>query len=339
MTEENQVYIRKLIVHILDSSIGVPVLSDCEHPLDDDVGEFIEKHLFKILKDEGLKDAWFTGEGSKIKDLCGSIIDNHDNFSTVTKEIGEILYGIMEKNPDIPPADVACSLFDLNGDLHMGIMKLNYRPSYIHYVGNGSSGKINSIIKQKTTLPGEGQRIDECALINLRNFSIKLLEKKYEINGEKLFYFSTLFIGCSCDLSGRDKIKIFKKATEKFNKKYCGEDITKSKDLRKAISESIEEEEAIDVVKVAENVFKRNPGMRDAYIEHIEKAGLRDKTINVSQELTEKVFRRHKIKTDTGIEINLPVDYYKDNEKVEFINNTDGTISIVIKNISSITDC
>lgn len=339
MNEDFSIEVKSFIVHILDNNTGVPVLSEHEHPESDEAMEFIEKHILKVLKDDSLKTACFTEEAGIVKNICKNIYAGGSEFSGSTREIGEFLYNLMQKYPDIPSADLVCSLFDLDGDMHLGILKLNYKPSFIHYVGGNSSGTLNSIIKQKTTLPGESQKIEECALINLKDLSIKMLEKKYEINGEKIFYFSTMFLQCAGDMSDRDKVKVFKRATESFNKKYCKDDFTVQTGMRRAVADSIEEEEAIDIEKVAEDVFKRNPDMRDIYIDHMEKAGFREKTISVNQEISEKVFKRHKIKTDTGIEINLPVDYYKDNEKVEFINNPDGTISIVLKNISSITDC
>lgn len=37
--------------------------------------------------------------------------------------------------------------------------------------------------------------------------------------------------------------------------------------------------------------------------------------------------------TDTGIEIKIPMEQYKNPQSVEFITNPDGTISVLIKNI------
>ena len=37
------------------------------------------------------------------------------------------------------------------------------------------------------------------------------------------------------------------------------------------------------------------------------------------------------LETDTGIEIKIPMEEYKDPDKVEFITNPDGTISVLIK--------
>ena len=45
---------------------------------------------------------------------------------------------------------------------------------------------------------------------------------------------------------------------------------------------------------------------------------------------------KHKLKTDTGIELTIPTDYMDNIEYVEFNNNDDGTLSITLKHISNI---
>ncbi|MGE4284178.1 MAG: nucleoid-associated protein [Clostridia bacterium] len=334
----NNLNIEKLIVHILDSNIQTPVLSEQEHPLDDEINDFIEGHVSRILKDDNLKSASFIDEENRIKQLCTQICSDKDSFSKCTTEIASTLYNIMLKNVDIPSADVIFCLFELDGYLNLAVMKLNYRHSFIHYVQTTNSGRINSIIKQKTTLPAENQKVDECAIINLTNLTIKLLEKKYDIDGEKLFYFSQIFLRCTTQISTNEKIKIFSKATEKFSKKYFEEDYTKPVEIKKAVAESIEETDTINVINLAENIFSKNPELKREYIQEIENAGIRDKAIPVTERIAEKRFKTQKIKTDTGIEINLPIEYYGNKEKIEFINNPDGTISIVIKNINKISD-
>ena len=47
--------------------------------------------------------------------------------------------------------------------------------------------------------------------------------------------------------------------------------------------------------------------------------------------------RVQKIKTDNGIEIIIPVDYMNSKDYVEFVTQSDGTISIQLKNITNIT--
>lgn len=49
-----------------------------------------------------------------------------------------------------------------------------------------------------------------------------------------------------------------------------------------------------------------------------------------------KKFRTQKLKTDIGIEINFPSHFYNDKDVIEFINNPDGSISILIKNVNKV---
>ena len=48
--------------------------------------------------------------------------------------------------------------------------------------------------------------------------------------------------------------------------------------------------------------------------------------------------KKQKIKTDTGIEITFPAEYFRNQEFIEFVNHSDGTITIEIKQISKITN-
>ena len=50
----------------------------------------------------------------------------------------------------------------------------------------------------------------------------------------------------------------------------------------------------------------------------------------------EKKYRMQKFKLANGIELAIPMDVYQNKEFVEFINNPDGTISVMIKNIDEI---
>ncbi len=45
---------------------------------------------------------------------------------------------------------------------------------------------------------------------------------------------------------------------------------------------------------------------------------------------------KHKIRTDTGIDITFPAEYGKNPDFLEFESNLDGTLSIRIKNVGAI---
>ncbi len=333
--DECRIVVEKLIVHILDTSIQMPVISTEEHPLEADVCDYTARHIQRVIQADNAKNAMFLNE-SAVGRICCSIAENPGQFCGLTGEIASILYDIMLHNADISPADLMCVQFEMDGVPHIGVLKMNFRNSYIHFIVNMDEGQQNKLIRQQTTLPGDTQKLEECALINLNDMSIRLLEKKYDINGEKLNYFSELFLQCSGDISNREKIRIFNKATSQFKEEYFGDDFKKELEIRKAVSDSFENNSAIDIEEVAANVFKNSPDMQKSYLKSMEEAGLKGTYLSPSEKVVEKNYRKQTLKTDTGIEINIPVECYSDSERIEFITNPDGTISILIKNVNKI---
>ena len=334
----NEIKIKKAVLHILDNNSRLPILSNGELEINDGLTEYFEKHIDKIIDDSNIKKAKFVGEENGVFSLGKLLNDNESDFLSITSELTIKLFDLMQKHVDIPSADLICCLFEENGQRHLGILKLNYKAGFTHWVNNSDEGNINTIVRHQTLLPLEGQKIDECVLINLMDYSIRVIEKQYEINGEKEFYLTKYYLQCSCELSDSAKLKILDKVTKDINKKYFDEDFEKAIKLKKAVSESLEETAAIQIEQIIEKVYDKNSDITNDYVEEIEKAGLSQKEITLSDKSIEKKFRVQKIKTDTGIEINFPLEYADKQDKIEFINNPDGTISIIIKNIGKIVN-
>ena len=60
------------IVHILDSSVGVPVLSDCPIDLSGDLSDFLKAHIEKLTESDDVKLCRF-GNDSPVKQLWSSV--------------------------------------------------------------------------------------------------------------------------------------------------------------------------------------------------------------------------------------------------------------------------
>lgn len=330
--------IKRAVLHVLDVNAGMPVLSKGELEISEELVDYLGLHIDKILEDPNTKAAEFTGEENNIRRLCGLLNDHEDDFLPITTDMADRLFVLMQKNVDIPSADLVCCLTEIDGAKHLGILKLNYKKGFTHWVHNSEEGSINTIIRHQTLLPQEGQKLEECVLINLSDFNLRLLEKQYEINGEKEFYLAKHFLQCSCELSDNAKLKILDKVTKNINKKYFDEDFGKTIMLKKAVSESFEDNDAIQIEQIADKVFENNLDIKHEYVEEIAKAGINEKEITIPDKLIEKKFRTHKIKTDTGIQIDFPLEYADNRDKIEFVNQPDGTLSIIIKNIGRITN-
>lgn len=334
---EHAISIKRAVLHVLDVNTAMPVLSKAELEISEALADYLERHMDKVLEDPNTKNARFAGE-DEIRLLCGLLNDNEGDFLPISSDIANKLFALLQKNVEIPSADLVCCLAEIDGVKNLALLKLNYNEGFTHWVHNADEGAVNTIIRHKTLLPQEGRKLEECALISLADFSLRLIEKQYEINGEKEFYLSNLFLKCSCDLSDNAKLKILDKAAKNINKKYFNEDFEKTIKMKKAVAESVEDTDTIQIDRIAGKMYERNAEIRNEYADEIAKAGLGEKEIIIPGRLIEKKFKIHKIKTDTGIEIDFPLEYADDRDKIEFINNSDGTLSIVIKNVARITN-
>jgi len=324
------------ILHILDSTSPIPVLSGRELELDGMICEFINRKIEKFFEDDNVKNAAFSVEGSQVRDELGRLLQGETDFLNSSVNIAGALFDIMLHNSEIPTADLLIVIFDYAGRTYYGVFKLNYKLGTTHFVDVSEEGSYNTLITHRTLLPADSQKIDEGAVIDMSDFSVRLLEKEYNLNGSKCKYFSELFLQCGTELSNNEKVRILERVTNKINRKYFDEDLEVSSKIKQTMAESVEEQGTVDIAHVADTCFGRSPEVREEYIKEIFKAGIQEPYVEVPEKVIEKKFRVQKIKTDTGVEINFPPDYYENTDKIEFINNPDGTISIIIKNVGHI---
>jgi len=323
--------INHAILHILDSTSTLPVYSSEVLELEDEkIQEFIGKHVERVFEDQGVKIGRFL-EDSPVKDLIQEI---KEDFINVSIAIAEVLYKLMQKYIEIPSGDLLISLLRSENQNYLAILKFNYKEGYTHYVDYGESGTQNKIVINKVMFPSETQRNMEGVLINLEDLSLRIFEKEYSIEGEKILYFSRLFLKSSTDLSIKESIKVIREIAKDITKTYYDEDFDKVSGIKEAIYHNLETG-SIEVESVANAMFKNNPDVKKEYIERLEEAGVKDK-IDLEGKKPERKLTVHKIKMDNGIQLDVPVDIYRDKDIIEFINNPDGTISIIIKNISKI---
>ncbi len=324
------------IIHILDSAVGMPVLSDHEMEIGSDLSDFLKGHIEKFTESDDVKVCQFS-ETSQAMALLSECTP--DNFAETSRQLAGRLFEIMNSNIDIPAGDMAVVVFSCEGKDYIGILKLNYRTSYTHLTKteeDGSNG--NGIILQRALLPGQGQKLSEACVVDLSNGSILLTEKKYEINGEKRLYFSELFLECHAPLSQKSRLDIVTKAVEQVNKKYYGDDDAERKmKVKNAIYKELEESGTLRVEAVKEKVFPDSPKMQEELVEKLDKYNLADAVVEPKIEKTIKKFQKQHLTTDTGIEITIPMEEYGNPDKVEFITNPDGTISVLIKNIGHLS--
>ncbi|MCM1386638.1 MAG: nucleoid-associated protein [Bacillus sp. (in: Bacteria)] len=332
MVKEN-IRVKKVIVHIMDSTIGMPVLSDTELEYGSEFADFIKEHIAKISSGDDAKECRFYQEESEVYHILEEYAD--DSFVDISKDIATLLYAIMQSNIDIPPADLVVVRFQYESEEYLGLLKMNYKSLYTHRTLSLEEGNSNEIIRHKSILPSESQRLSEAAIIRLDDLALWTVEKKYEVNGEKTNYFSFLFLKCSSHLSHKSKLSIVNRAIEGVQKEGYDETkrFAKQMEAKRVIQEEIEENGGFTVEEIAEKIFYEEPELKVAFQDKMEKYDMVKEEIKPQSENTVKKYQSQHLYTDTGIEIKIPMEQYKNPRSVEFITNPDGTVSVLIKNI------
>ncbi len=331
---KEEIRIKKAIVHILDSSIGMPVLSDEELDFGSEFADFLKEHIARLSSGDDGKKCKFYKEESEVYRMLSQYSD--DFFVDASKDMADFLYSIMNSNIDIPPADLIVVRFRYGEEEYLGLLKMNYKSLYTHRtLASGEGGNTNEIIRHKSILPPESQRLSEAAIIGLSDLSVEVVERKYEVNGEKTNYFSYLFLKCSGRMSHKSKLSIVTKAVEMVQKEGYEESGRYEAQMRAkhVIQEELEEKGGFVVEEIAEKIFEEKPELKTVFQDKMEKYDMVKEEILPKSEATTRKYQKQHLLTDTGIEIKIPMEQYKNPGSVEFITNPDGTVSVWIKNI------
>lgn len=99
------VSISKSMLHILDPSVGMPVLSESFMSLDEHMREYTEKHIQKCFNDQDLKKTKFINEDGFFLKHVKAFIEKND-LKIFSVNISEFFYKLISENPDIQNCDL-----------------------------------------------------------------------------------------------------------------------------------------------------------------------------------------------------------------------------------------
>lgn len=316
-------------LHIFDKNSGNLLLSQKELPLSN---PYITEYFTKIIE-KTLKSDPRHGILPPEEPLLGFLADDSISFIEKTQQLAHKLYEIIAPAEDIPAADyVFASGINDQGGNFFAILRLDYSSKYTHFLDYEDNQVLNTVLQNHAILPNPSQKLSEAFIVDTSNGQYQLIERKYIVEGKKIPYFSEQFLEITPPTSTQDQIKEIKKTVTHVAKKYDEENYLALATTQQAILTQLEESDEIDAGIIFDTVFKDKPLAKEAAYQAI--ATEKIPVTNVPK--YEKKYSKQKFKLDNGIEITIPSDIYENKEMVEFINNPDGSISVLIKNIDSI---
>lgn len=317
------------IIHVLDLTMNMPLFSTNLLVLNDETESFITRHLMKIFESSSSSDAIFKEEASLPKVLEMPL--DAEAFTRLSHEMAEVFYRYMTEYGTIPSGDLILTSFMMDGGNYLGIFKLNYKEEFTHFVEHNEAGVVARIIKHKGIFPSASKQVDEGVIINTDNLEVILLD------GTKSKYLSLLF-DLEPALSVKETIKAIEKVATKVIEEHYDNPVSALTELKNNISESIARTQTIPVQEIMEQTFGSDEEVFESCTMQMEEYGIKEAKIEVADSKISNKFASQKLKTDTGIELKFPTHLFKDPDFIEVVNNPNGTLSIVLKNISQITN-
>lgn len=329
------VLIEKAILHILDFNASNAVYSDHELMPEDSTLEFLVKHIEKTMTSQDAKGGVFYDD-SQFQKLFDQYVKGEVEFVPFSKSVAKLLENALSHAEEMNTADVIVCQIRVDEKEKLVIFKCNSHQGYIHNVEVDESGKVSTgLMNNFAILPSLSQRVDEYAYIDFETKEIKVKSRKYHIDGNLILLLPELLLECSPAPSPSETIKQINKVVSKVAEEYGQDQVAAAAAVKTYITEELKNVDTIDPKEAGKKIFKDSPTMQGEYQEAIESSGY-TVPVKMDQESTMKKLRRHKLSTDTGIELTIPTDYFEDTEYVEFNREDDGSMSITLKHIQNL---
>lgn len=327
--------VKHAILHILDKDAGNLIASQGEIDLTQPgLHDYFEKITAKFQVSD-YKTGVLMGT-----DYLAQVVDDANGltFAEKTTQLAEKLFDVIAASEAVPAGDLISVEFSEGMDDFLGIFKLNFAPHYAHMVDYRDDQLVNNLVLNQAILPSASQKVDEGLILNLMTGEYLLVEKQYLIDGHRVNYFSERFLEIKPETSTKDNINTIKRAVKSVAAKFDVPEHEALANTQNAIFDAVQEDGQIKTSEIADAVFQGNISAKQAYQEVLTDKNLAEEIVVPNAPRYEKKYHVQRFKLDSGIEIAIPIDIYQDRSKVEFINNPDGTMSLMIKDIESIVN-
>ena len=331
------IIIKRAVLHILDFQSNMTVTSNQWLDLSDPVVlEFVSKHAANSMSDAGRHRGTFQ-ENSRFSQMLRQYLSGAMDLLTLSSHVATMIYDQIVQSDSLDSTDVMMLELERGEEQYLGLLCFQNKMGYTHQVFSGEDGVRNEIMRHYSILPNPNQKLSSYAFVQLSDLTVTFSDKKRTINGEQVFALPEKVLQCTWQHSSRETVKMVNKIATKVAEEHGSNSTIAVSRSKSFIAQNAETSDVLSPVDMGREVFAESSVMQNEFRIQLQEAGL-DKPIHVDRPYAQKTGRNHKIKTDTGIEITIPVDYFNNEHYVEFINNPDGTLSIALKNIVKITN-
>ena len=326
-----EIIIHQAILHVLDTTLDAPVLSGGGMELTAEKTAYLQNHIEKLLASEEIRQCRPLPDSAFRNEL-----EHNQDFIDLSCRIAGVLFDYMHAHTTIPGADLAVVDFTRDGAPWLGILKLNYKNGYTHYTETVEGAPVNSIIQQRACLPTQSGKVEEGALVNLTDYSMRLLEKKYDIDGHKEFYLSSVVFQYTQAEPEKKKLQAIQEAAAQAVKDaYEDEPHADAQVAMLIANQAADNDNQVSVEQVRQQLAEEYPLAAVPFDDYVEKSEVLEEAaapVTVTPARIRRMESRS-IRTANGIEVKIPTELLNSDSELEFLHDPDGSVSLLIKNV------
>ena len=316
---------------MLDTTLDAPVLSGGGMELTAEKTAYLQNHIEKLLASDEIRQCRPLPDSAFRNEL-----EHNQDFIDLSCRIAGVLFDYMHAHTTIPGADLAVVDFTRDGAPWLGILKLNYKNGYTHYTETVEGAPVNSIIQQRACLPTQSGKVEEGALVNLTDYSMRLLEKKYDIDGHKEFYLSSVVFQYTQAEPEKKKLQAIQEAAAQAVKDaYEDEPHADAQVAMLIANQAADNDNQVSVEQVRQQLAEEYPLAAVPFDDYVEKSEVLEEAaapVTVTPARIRRMESRS-IRTANGIEVKIPTELLNSDSELEFLHDPDGSVSLLIKNV------
>lgn len=318
----------RCILHIMDTSQNIFAASDTsfEH-LSEDIEPILLSKLNRIFKNQNKRQAIF--QNSDIEKWIFDYKTTQSTFEETSKLIAQRIFEEKRKYNLFHTSDfIFCEVKVEDIRYLVGIDNANTQ-KLTHSI-HSHNGKIkNDFLLHKSLFSETLLKGDRVFIIEYATSALQLIETPfYDI------YLFEEILQCKGKPSYKEAFEVISSSAEAITERYQLNALETMPSLKNFIVECVNEEENAKPEEIAQHVFHEHSLAQKDFIYEIKSQGVG--SIPVENIRPAKSEKTEKIKTDSGIELTIPIDLLKQKEDIEFITEEDGKLSIRLKNIQSV---
>ena len=219
------------------------------------------------------------------------------------------IFSYLSQTDNTASIDCVVCDFEKNDERYIGIVEFPNQIGFTHQVAQGENLVRNDIIKYYSILPTPSQKISAFAFVNAETLRARYMDQRRFLDGKDVSIIPNFILECTNSISPKAAVNAVKNIALQLSEQHGKNSAAIVSRTKAFLAENAETSDSLDTVELSHMVFPESDELAEEFVQQIHQQGI-PVSIPVERTYAIREGKKHKIKTDTGIEITIPSDFF-----------------------------